>query len=206
MIVSLEELKAVLGIEPDDATQDDYLTRLILAKTAWVEGYTQRRFDTPIAHTQIARGTGEAELYLEWHLSDPDSLLIYRRPALERFREWELLVEGEDWELSEANGNTVFFLRAWQVWPVEDEIKASYQGGYTEAPEDIKEVILSMASNQYLFEADSASETAGLTSEKIGDYNYSLGSSSSTATGAVGSDVVGDTAMKTLNRYKRRFV
>lgn len=206
MIVSLAELKAVLGIPLDDASQDDYLTRLILAKTAWVEGYTQRRFDTPIAHTQIEQGIGEAELYLEWHLADPDSLTIYRRPILERFREWELLVEGEDWEINEADDDIIFFLRAWQVWPLEDEMKLTYQGGYDEPPEDIKEVILSMASNQYLFEADSASETAGLTSEKIGDYNYSLGSSSSTSTGAIGSDVVGDTAMMTLNRYKRRFV
>ena len=59
MIVTLDELKAVLGIPLTDVSQDPYLTRLILAKTAWIEGYTQRRFDTPIPHSQIAQGTGE---------------------------------------------------------------------------------------------------------------------------------------------------
>src|SRR5436190_3825304 len=126
MIVTLDELKAVLGIPLDDTSQDTNLTRLIKAKTTWVEGYTQRRFDTPILHSQIERGSGECELYLDWYIDDavynppldPSptlSLKIFRRPVMERIRPWEELIEGDDWE---RRGQTVYFLRMWQVWPL----------------------------------------------------------------------------------------
>jgi hypothetical protein len=211
MIVSLDDLKSVLGIDEDDATQDDNLTRLIKAKTAWVEGATQRRFDTPIPHTQIECGSGEAELYLEWHVDDvvytppltpspSTSVVVSRRPVLERYRAWELLVEGTDWE---RRGQTLYFLRAWTLWPVQDEFKIDYLGGYGIAPDDIKELILELARNQYLIDTETSSGTSGITSEKIGDFSYSVGSSSSTATG---SSTVSDMGKATIQRYKRRFV
>lgn len=210
MIVSVDDLKQVLGIALDDADQDDNLTRLIKAKTAWVEGYTQRRFGTPILHTQIVRVSGEDRIFLEWHLDDenavaapnPDpktSVVVSRRPILERFRPWEVLVEGEDWE---RQGQELFFLRAWQTWPCEDEYKIEYLGGYIVPPEDIKEVLLELASNQFLINSEMSSDTGGLTSEKIGDYSYSVGADSA----AVGTSSISPTSMNTLNRYKRRFV
>lgn len=210
MIVSLDDLKQVLGIAlDDDGAQDDNLTRLIKAKSAFVEGYTQRRFDTPILHTQIEPGNGEDALYLEWHVDDentplapnPDpseSVIVSRRPILERFRPWEVLVEDEDWE---RRGDVIYFLRTWQVWPIEDEIKLEYLGGYIKAPDDIKAVILELAANQYLIDTDLSSGTSGVNSEKIGDYSYSL-----STTTAVGSTTMSETSAATLNRYKRRFV
>lgn len=219
MIVTLEEVKTVVGIALDDASQDPYLTRLIKAKTAWVEGYTQRRFDTPILHSQIEPGPGEPEIYLDWHVDDTlyeppldpsptTSVYVQRRPCSERFRPWEVLIEGEDWQ---RVGDVIYFLRAWQVWPREDEFKIDYLGGYGIAPEDIRDAIIDLVQAQYVTDgsiaSDASSGTAGVTSEKIGDFSYSLGSSSSSSSSSKTTSAGGvvDTTMQTLNRYKRRF-
>lgn len=218
MIVSLEELKRVLGIALDDTSEDDNLTRLIQAKTAWVEGATRRRFDTPIHHEQYAEGSGERELYLEWHVDDsPEadnpsetldpttSVRVYRRPRSEPYREWEPLVEGEDWE---RRGQTLVFLRAWTTWPGEDEYKITYLGGYAVAPSDIKELILELAVGQYQSDVMMSSGTAGITSENLGDYSYSRDLNVAlTALGASPMTLgLSPTAFNTLNRYKRRFI
>lgn len=213
MIVSLDEVKTVLGIDLADTTQDVYLTRLIKAKTDIVEGITKRRFDTPIQHTQIEEGSGEFALFLDWHVDDgslytpaldPDpaaSIQVFRRPVLERYRAWEELIEGEDWE---RDGQTILFLRAWQVWPVTDEFKLTYLGGYGAAPEDIKEVVIDLVRNQYLVDTTTSSGTAGVTSETIGDYSYdNRTSGTSVATGTL---TLSDLARQTLGRYTRRFI
>lgn len=211
MIVSLDELKRVLGIDLGDTSEDDNLERIILAKTAWVEGETKRRFDTPVPHVQYEDGSGEQELYLEWHVDDsPEadnpsesldpttSVRVSRRPRSEKWRAWEPLVEGEDWE---RRGQTLLFLRTWQVWPGEDEFKIEYLGGYARAPEDVKEVVLELAMNQYMADADTSSGTAGISSEKIGDYSYTIGAGGG-ASSAVG--FLTDASSRTLNRYKRK--
>jgi len=211
MIVSLDELKRVLGLELTDTSEDDNLTRLINAKTTWVEGKTHRRFDTPIPHSQYENGGNEV-IYLDWHVDDSvaadnpsealdptTSVRVFRRARWEKFREWEELIEGEDWE---RRDQAIYFLRAWQVWPIEDEIRIDYLGGYAAAPEDIKEVIIEMAMNQYMADADTSSGTSGLSSEKLGDYSYSVGSGG--AVEAVGT--LSNNATATLARYTRKFV
>lgn len=209
MIVSLDELKRVLGIDLENTDEDANLTRIIEAKTVWVQGETRRRFDTPILTTEYREGNGECELVLFGHVDDSPaadnpsesldpttSVRVYRRAKMEKFREWEELTEGEDWE---RRGQTLVFIPGWSVWPREDELKIVYLDGYAAAPEDIKEVILELAVNQYLGDADLASGTSGITSEKLGDYSYSVGSTS------VGANMLTDNSTKTLNRYKRRF-
>lgn len=219
MIVTLDEVKTVLGISLTDNSQNDYLTRLIKAKTTWIENATRQRFDTPILHTQIVQGENNSEIYLEWNIDetiyDPplipsptSSVVVSRRPILERFRPWELLVEGEDWE---RVGQTLYFLRFWSVWPIEEEFKVEYLGGYGLAPEDIKDAVIDLIQAQYVTDmsisSDTSSGTAGVTSEKIGDFSYSLGSSSASASSSktTSSGGVTDMTLKTIERYKRRF-
>jgi hypothetical protein len=212
MIVSLDELKRVLGLDLEDTSEDENLTRLIAAKTTWVEGETKRRFDTPIPHTQYTEGTGECEMYLEWHVDDspeadnPSESLdpttavkVFRRPRWERWRAWEELIEGEDWE---RRGQTLLAIHTLSVWPREDEFKMEYLGGYALAPEDIKEVVLELSMNQYLMDISSSSGTAGITSEHLGDFSYTV-DLGAVATGTGGTS---ENSTKTLNRYKRKFV
>jgi hypothetical protein len=213
MIVSLEELKRVLGLDLEDTSEDDNLTRIIQAKTVWVQGETRRRFDTPILTTEYHEGSGEQELILFGHVDDSvaadnpsesldptTSVKVWRRPLMERFREWEPLIEGDDWERREQ---TLIMLRGWNVWERVDEFKVEYRDGYVVAPEDIKEVILEMAMNQYFGDVETSSGMAGITSEKIGDYSYSAGSGGSSS--LVGMNSLTDNSTKTLQRYKRKF-
>jgi gp6-like head-tail connector protein len=210
MIVSLDEIKRVLGITLSDTTEDDNLTRLILAATEWVQGQTHRRFDTPILTTEYKSGHGHRILYLAGHIDDSaaadnpsetldptSSVHVYRRPILEGFRDWEELIEGEDWERRE---DALVFIRAWQVWPLEDELKITYMDGYAQAPEDVKALILELAMNQYLLDAESSSGSAGITSESLGDFSYSVGTS------AAGSTTISASGMRTLNYRTRKFV
>ena len=93
----------------------------------------------------------------------------------------------------------------------EDEFKLDYLGGYGVAPEDIRDAILDLVQAQYVNDtsiaSDTSSGTAGVTSEKIGDFSYSLGSSSSSSASSksTSSGGVTDITTQTLQRYKRRF-
>lgn len=209
MIVSLDELKRVLGIDLDDASEDPNLTRIILAKTAWVHGETRRYFDTPTPRTEYHTGHGEAELYLNGHVDDsvdadnPSESLdpttavkVFRKPRGGRWREWEQLTEHDDWE---RRNDVLYSTHTLGVWCIEDEFKIEYMDGYAQAPEDIKEVILELAMNQYFGDVETSSGTAGITSEKLGDYSYNVGAS------AVGASLLTDNSSKTLGRWKRRF-
>jgi hypothetical protein len=199
MIVTLADLKNALGLDSALPDADEDLTRLLEAKTAWVEGATQRRFDTPIPHVQYQDG-GVDTIYLEWHVDADEPIVVSRRPLLERFRDWEVLVEGEDWE---RRDQSLLFLRPWQIWPSRDEFKVEYNGGYDVPPADIAELIRGLVIDQYFANIELVSDISGITSEKIGDYSYNVGSAGGSASGG-GS--VNDDARQVLNRYKRRFV
>lgn len=211
MIVSVDELKRVLGIDLTDPSENDNLTRLIQAKTTWVQGETRRRFDTPILRVEYHSGHGEEVIYLQGHVDDSveadnpsesldptTSVKVWRRARMEKFRDWEELVEGDDWERRE---DALYFKRTWQVWPWEDEFKIQYMDGYAVAPDDIKEVILELAMNQYIMDVNTSSGAAGVKSESLGDFSYSI----DLASVAAGTGDISQNASKTLNRYKRRF-
>jgi hypothetical protein len=210
MIVSLDELKRVIGIALTDTSEDDNLTRLITAKTVAVQGMTHRRFDSPELTTEYQQGPGTDTLFLAGYVDDSADdnpsettdftvVHVWRRPIAEKFRDWEELVEGEDWE---RRGSTLLFLRAWGRWERHDEFKITYFDGFVDAPEDIKEVIIEMALNQYMLDVSTSAGEQGLSSETLGDFSWSKDLSAvSTGTGALS-----DVSTKTIKRYKRQLV
>lgn len=212
MIVSLEELKHVLGLPLGPTDEDAHLTRLILSATAWVEGETHRRFQEPISFTEYRDGNVERRLFLYGHIDDSSaadsategdpttSLHIFRRPViLGSSTDWEELIVNEDWE---RRRDTVLFLRMWGVWPCEDEFRLTYLDGYQNAPEDIKQVVLELARDQFLTDVASAEGTAGITSETIGDYSYTVDLGAvATASGSLSG-----TSRMTILRYQKKFV
>lgn len=213
MIVSLTELKEMLGLDQDATDEDAKLTRLINAATTTFEGKTRRRFREPIMVTEYRDGDDNRVLYLRGHIDDENaadsgsddpalSLIVSRRARMLATAEWEVLTIDEDYE---RRKDTLRFLRAWRVWTCEDEFKIEYLDGYFVAPEDVHAAILEMAMNQYLSDIASSSGTAGITSEKLGDYSYTVDLGAIGSSGGT-SGALSDTTKDTIQRYKRRFV
>lgn len=210
MIVSLDELKHVLGMDSADVSQDAELTRQIGAATEWVQRTTHRRFDTPIQVTEYRESPGQRLLYLAGHIDDSvaadnpsetldpsTSLQVFRRPMTDSSFVWEALIEDEDWE---RRDDALLFIRVFGVWPCEDEYKINYLDGYAVAPDDVKALVLEIASNQYLIDSALATGTAGITSESLGDFSYS------TSGKAEGTTVRSETSIRTLNNRTRKLV
>jgi hypothetical protein len=213
MIVSLDELKEVLGISSGDTSKDVILTRQIGAATEWVQGQTHRRFDTPIRVTEYRFSPGKRTLYLNGHIDDSPvadnpsetldpstSVVVSRRAVQEPIRDWELLIEGEDYE---RRGDELLFIRMWSIWPIEDEFKIEYWDGYVVAPDDVKALVLELAQNQYLVDSAIATGTAGITSEKLGDFSYATNGAQE---GSTGDGSISTTGRMTLNYRTRKFV
>lgn len=215
MIVTVAELKHVLGIDPLETDEDGHLEQVIQSASDVVQGMTRRRFDTPIPRVEYQEGLGRHTIYLEGHIDDDPaadnpsetldpttSLKIARRPlclGLAHNTDWEELTEGVEWERRQQK---VIFLKLWSIWPAEDEFRLSYLDGYAHAPEDIRTVVLNLAAEQYNHDVNVASGLIGLKSESIGDYSYTR---DLTVEGSGNVGKLNDTDMKTIYRYKRKF-
>ena len=210
MIVSVDALKAALGIDLDDTTEDTRLESLILSATVWIEGEVHVRFDEPITRTEFRNGTGMRTLYLRGHIdpaavesesAEDTPMVIVSERLIGDNGAWNDLVEGEDYE--RRNDALLFFGVLGPVWPRCNEYRIVYPDGYVSAPEDIQAVVLEMATRQYLTDVSNASGTAGVTSEKLGDYAYTvdLGAVSNSSGGTLS-----DQSVRTLNHYRKRFV
>lgn len=210
MLVSLEQVKQLLGIDLIDTSEDDHLTQLILAATVWIESETHWRFDVPIEKTEYQNGTGRRELFLRGHidLSTPpvaesafDSTPHVAERLIGDLGAWDDLVEGEDYERrgdTLLSGNPTGF---W--WDRGLEFRIIYMDGFWEAPEDIQQLLLEIVTRQYNTDIDLAAGTAGITSEHIGDYSYTLDLG---AVAAISGSSITDTGWLTINHYKRRLV
>ncbi len=210
MIVSLDALKRRLGIALDETDEDDALTVLIESAGTWVEGETHRRFDQPLARIEYRDGNNARRLFLAGHIDetpteeesagDAPLLVVSSRGRNDIGGDWEELVEGEDYE---RRGDVLLMPAMWQSWTWGVEYKLEYLDGYLEAPADIQALVLELASAQYAADVTSSEGTAGVTSEKLGDFAYTVDLGAVAATASTG---LSATARATLNHYKRLLV
>jgi Phage QLRG family, putative DNA packaging. len=209
MIVSVLQAKQLLGIEPDDATEDAHLERLIVAATVFVEKETHTRFSTPIPKTEYQRGSGQLELYIRGHIDDAPSesesadpltpLTVQARIVGAIGEDWITLTEGIDYE---RRGDTLIGAAGYG-WSRMSEFKLDYEDGYRVAPDDIQELVLEMVQRQYNNDISISEGTAGVTSESLGDYSYSVDLG---ATAILSGSVITDTGWLTINHYRRILV
>jgi hypothetical protein len=210
MIVTVEELKITLGIPESDTSQDASLEQLIVRATAWVQEQTHRRFDTPETHVDVVRGRNTRELFLSGHV-DPAvvelesagelGVIHVRERTLGDGKDgWSDLVEDEDYERRE---DVLYGIRGFW-WSRSSEYEVTFLDGWVSAPDDIKALITELASGQYGADAAAADGTAGITSEKLGDFSYSLdGGSTGSSAGTAGGGVLSDIGRRTLGRWWR---
>lgn len=214
MIMTLEDVKVALGIAPNDSTSDVQLMRLIASATKTIEGMTLQRFSAPIMRTEYRPGPTESDvLILAGHIDDSAeadnpsealdpsfSLTIASRPLPRSTTDWTDLVEGTDWERRE---DSIFALGGWGVWDCTVEYRLTYLDGYVVVPADIQSVLLELVMNQRAVEARVNSGTAGITSESLGEYRYSVNYN---AVGAGGMTTLSTLSRQTLMSYKRLLV
>lgn len=212
MIVELEQVKDLLGIDQTDTSEDEHLTQLILAATEFVQRETHQRFDVPIPRTDYVVGTGRREMYIRGHIderpstdapesADPLALIAVHSRLIGDNGEWLELVEGTDYERRDDTLMAFGVLGAF--WDRCLEYRLHFMDGYQTAPEDIQQLILELVSRQYTVDNDLASGTAGVTSEKIGDYSYTVDLG---AAASISGSVLSTSGWMVINTYKRRLV
>jgi hypothetical protein len=208
MIVTIEQLRRAAGLAEDDDSQDAALIELESQSVAWIEGEVHRRFSEPILVTEIVEGRGRRELIIYGHVdlaalaesaSSLEALRVQERWQGEGKDAWAILAEDVDYEF---RGDILYRLGG--VWSRGVEYELTYYDGYETAPLDIQALVLEMVTGGYGANQSVADGTSGITSEKIGDYSYSLGGSGTGTGGSVSGGEISDTGWKTLNRYRRK--
>ncbi len=213
-MVPIDSLKIALGIDLSDTSQDEHLAQLIEYAATVVEGETHCRFGLPAERVEYQQSIpAEGPIYLRGHIDDsaeantetsditPSTSLLVARRMRYTTDPWELLTEGADWE---RRGDTVEFLTAMSWWwGCLNEFRLSYLDGYVDAPADIKQLIVEIASNQYWIDANMAGGSAGIKSEKLGDYSYDKDLTVQGSGGAMNYSAFGK---RTIGRYKRMVV
>lgn len=195
LVVPIASLRRAIGLDGADATQDEALLDLEKRAVAWVEEQFERRFQAGIAHIEYRWGNNTRSLYLRGHVES--GAVTIRERSL-----------GGDWEAftafdTRANGQLV--RNDGLAWYRAVEYEISYTNGYAEAPGDIISLILDMVGTAWI--ALTSAGTEDLSSEKIGDYSYTV-SSSSTSGGAdkgILSTLSEDSAL-TYHRWRKRHI
>ena len=158
-IVSLADAKLALDITGTDS--DDKLTALIDRLTEVFEREFHWYFGPSRERVEVMCGTGTPKMFLGWPFLDTFALECrsYVGDA------WET-VETDDYE---QRGRRVVRADGYVWTKGYDNFRATYNEGYAEVPGEIEQLALETISAVW---RQSGSE--GITSEKIGDYSYTL--------------------------------
>lgn len=163
-MLTLSEIKAWLKITV--ATYDDQLTELEIRTQAIIERELQWYFGPPRTTVEVLNGTGTSRMFLR---QPPDDGLVVVQDRGASGSTWSVVDPG-DYELDNRG------LYSHGVWPRGlRNHRVTYLEGFTNAPEDIKQLALDLISAVWLRRG-----SEGLTSETIGDYSYSVNDLSAT--------------------------
>lgn len=177
-MISLEDLKAYLGIAEDDTSEDARLTELERNAVQFIQSQTQRYFGPLELTTEIITGLGHKRLWLaeppvEVSSGDPTAMVEEATyPGAEQ-TEYE---EGVDFSVRYF-GNIggpdyqgfLMRLGSGTVWTIAYEYEVTYWRGYAEGdePGDIRQLVLDMCSVKSTLVG-----REGFRSETAPDYSY----------------------------------
>ena len=159
-MIPLDDLKVWLGVKVD--TYDDLLTALEARTVAYVERQLQWYFGEPRETTEYMNGTGTPRMFLRQPPDDGVVVLSYRSGVS---TDWAV-VDTEDYEITRRGLYSVYA----SVWYRGlRNYRAVYLEGFSSPPGDIEQVVYSLVGALW-----NRRDKDGYTSEKIGDYSYTL--------------------------------
>lgn len=166
MLVSLEDMKIRLGIEPIDTTHDAYLTQQILAATSLIENYCAREFEQ-IEAVQTIREPNTTLNLTRFPLTGPLVIITSRGdtiPDLNYSIEYEL--------------GRVFWTMNGCRWNNDTLLQVTYTGGFDPIPADIQEVVYDIVTGRYYSQGTNPSQQLkSETVDGIGKMEYAVNNS-----------------------------
>jgi hypothetical protein len=182
-VITLEEIKAYLGIPEEDASEDAILTELERNAVAFVQTQTRRYFGPPAPHVEYIMGTGTRHLWIPDLPLEPEApepidppdpeapepeplprltVAEYTQPGAEP-------VEVLDFDLRLFDVEAVAVRHGGVFWDARREYAAGYLRGYYagEEPGDIRQLVMDLVSIKRTLRG-----SEGLRSESMGGYSY----------------------------------
>jgi uncharacterized phiE125 gp8 family phage protein len=194
-LLTLEELKTHLGIT--DTSQDDMLQDIVDAIDPLFKGYLGRDIELTTYTSELYDGPGTNLLVLnQAPIVSVTSVLVfdteYEAVTLEE------RTEGTDGYYIKDADNAILY--RWTPWPRgRGMIEVTYSAGYETIPADI--TLAAKIAGEY-FEA--LHGNAGIRSEGLGSYSYSLASGIGEMYGELG---IPDSRIKILlNKYRKKVI
>jgi hypothetical protein len=160
-MIPLATAKAWLKIEDDEHDSD--LQALLDRVSEFVEHDLDWYFREPRAKVEVLDGTGEHALYL-------------RQPPVDAVAVEVRGTAAGDWDTIEASAYELdgrgLYARSPPWWtPGKRNYRATYDEGFDEVPGDIQQVVLDLVAAAWRARSG---DMAGIKSERIGDYAYTL--------------------------------
>jgi hypothetical protein len=139
MLISLEEIKAYLGIDPLDLTHDAYLTAQILAATAMVETYCGREFELLATAQLIYRPNKTLNL--------TRFPIVTVEKIVGEYNDVDLM----NYKIDHLNGRLLSKYGHYCGYYGDGYLSVEYTGGYApeDLPADLKSVLMDLVASRY---------------------------------------------------------
>ncbi|WP_312118157.1 phage head-tail connector protein [Brevibacillus reuszeri] len=158
MLASLDRVKRVMQIPPDDSSMDDMLLLLITASSQAIEDYCKRSFQKKL---YMERMSGYSSLYL--------NLRNYPIHHIKEVRADQILGDYE-----EIGDGRLYRERGWPIG--EQNISVTYLGGYVLPSEETKENPRTLPESLELaciLYCQTLMRSPGVSAERVGDLSVS---------------------------------
>jgi hypothetical protein len=166
MLVSLEDMKIRLGIDPSDTEHDAYLTQQIEAATALIENYCARQFEL-LEVTQVIRNPNKTLNLTRFPIESISSITTSRGDVI---LTQNFIIE---FELGRA-----FWSMDGCQWNNDPLLTVLYSGGFDPVPQDLQEVVYDIVTGRYYSQGTNPSQKIkSETVDGIGKMEYAVNNS-----------------------------
>lgn len=175
MLVTLEQVKERLGIDPSDTTHDAFLTQQIEAATDLIENYCARKFEQS-TQKELIRNPNNTLNLIRFPLEEITSITTSRGDT----------IPSENYKIEFPLGRVFWSMNGCR-WNNDCLLTVEYTGGFDPVPYDIQEVVIDIVSGRYYSQGSNPSQQLkSETVDGIGKMEYAVNSSFYGAAGGYG--------------------